>query len=173
MAKKEQKDKALDLDAMERLAEVMNDTPRNIKIGGKDYPIKALKAGTQWLIAEKSAKILKAEQGNMNDVIKQFAINIPTVVDVITLAILNDKDEIFAPNGRDYSDKFNAVRETIMWKTNPNDWISLIVEIINMLSFDYFFDITNAIAKIREMALARKMTMEERELSSAEQNTGK
>lgn len=173
MKEEEQKDKAFDLDAMERLAEVMNDTPHNVKIGNENYPIRALKAGTQWLIAEKSAKILKAEQGNMNDVIKQFAVNIPTVVDVITLAILNDKDAIFAPNGKDYSDRFKAIRETIMWKTNPNDWISLIVEIINMLSFDYFFDITNAIGKIREMALARKMTMEERELLSAEQNTGK
>lgn len=155
--------KEASLSAMEKLAKVMNDSPTIVKMGKTDWPIKALRPGTQWLIAEESCKILKAEKGNMNDVIRQFAINIPSVVKVITLAILNDKNRIFKDyRNKQFSDEYQSVYDTIMWETNPDNWISLLVEIINMLSLDYFFQSTNAIAAVREMALGRKTKMEER-----------
>lgn len=154
--------KELPISAMEKLAKVMNDSPTVVKMSKTDFPITALKPGTQWLIAEESCKILKAEKGNMADVIKQFSVNIPSVVHVITLAILNDKDRIFTDyKKREYSDEYKSVYDTIMWETNPDNWIGLLVEIMNMLSMDYFFQCTNAVAMIREMALGRKMKMEE------------
>ena len=147
---------------MERLAKVMNDSPTIIKMKDYEFSITALKPGTQWLIAEEACKIMKAEKGNMEDVIKQFAINIPSVVHVITLAILNDKDSIFKNiKTREYSAEYETVYDTIMWETSPDNWLSLLVEIMNMLSMDYFFQSTNAVAMIREAALGRKMKMEE------------
>ena len=154
--------KTISVDAMERLAKVMNDTPTIVKMSNTEFAITALKPGTQWLIAEESCKIMKAEQGNFKDVIKQFAINIPSVVHVITLAILNDKNRIFEDyKSRKYSEEYQSVYETIMWETSPDNWLSLLVEIMNMLSMDYFFQSTNAVAMIREAALGRKMKMEE------------
>lgn len=154
--------KTTSVDAMERLAKVMNDTPTIVKMSNTEFAITALKPGTQWLIAEESCKIMKAEQGNFKDVIKQFAINIPSVVHVITLAILNDKNRIFEDyKSREYSEEYQSVYETIMWETSPDNWLSLLVEIMNMLSMDYFFQSTNAVAMIREAALGRKMKMEE------------
>ena len=154
--------KDISVDAMQRLAEIMNDTPTVMKMGKTEFAITALKPGTQWLIAEESCKIMKAEQGNFKDVIKQFAVNIPSIVHVITLAILNDKNRIFDDyKSRKYSEEYQSVYETIMWETNPDNWISLLVEIMNMLSMDYFFQSTNAVAMIREAALGRKMKMEE------------
>lgn len=154
--------KTISVDAMERLANVMNDTPTIVKMSKTEFAITALKPGTQWLIAEEACKILKAEKGNMNDVIRQFSINIPSVVHVITLAILNDKDRIYSDyKKKEISDEYKSVYETIMWETNSESWIGLLVEILNMLSLDYFFQVTNAIAMIREMALGRKMKMEE------------
>lgn len=154
--------KTISVDAMERLAKVMNDTPTIVKMSKTEFAIKALKPGTQWLIAEEACKILKAEKGNMNDVIRQFSINIPSVVHVITLAILNDKDRIYSDyKKKEISDEYKSVYETIMWETNSESWIGLLVEILNMLSLDYFFQVTNAIAMIREMALGRKTKMEE------------
>ena len=147
---------------MERLAKVMNDTPTIVKMSNTEFAITALKPGTQWLIAEESCKIMKAEQGNFKDVIKQFAVNIPSVVHVITLAILNDKNRIFEDyKSRKYSEEYQSVYDTIMWETSPDNWLSLLVEIMNMLSMDYFFQSTNAVAMIREAALGRKMKMEE------------
>ena len=154
--------KDISVDAMQRLAEIMNDTPTVMKMGKTEFAITALKPGTQWLIAEESCKIMKAEQGNFKDVIKQFAVNIPSVVHVITLAILNDKNRIFEDyKSRKYSEEYQSVYDTIMWETSPDNWLSLLVEIMNMLSMDYFFQSTNAVAMIREAALGRKMKMEE------------
>lgn len=154
--------KELPLSAMEKLAKLMNDSPSVVKLGKTEWPIKALRPGTQWLIAEESCKILKAENGNMNDVIKQFAANIPSVVKVLTLALLNDRDRIYKDyKSRQLSDEFNAVYDTIMWETDPKNWISLLVEVMNMLSIEYFFQVTNAIGIVREMALGRKTKMEE------------
>ena len=154
--------KDISVDAMQRLAEIMNDTPTVMKMGKTEFAITALKPGTQWLIAEESCKIMKAEQGNFKDVIKQFAVNIPSVVHVITLAILNDKNRIFDDyKSRKYSEEYQGVYDTIMWETSPDNWLSLLVEIMNMLSMDYFFQSTNAVAMIREAALGRKMKMEE------------
>ena len=154
--------KKVSVDAMERLAMIMNDTPTIVKMSNTEFAITALKPGTQWLIAEESCKIMKAEQGNFKDVIKQFAVNIPSVVHVITLAILNDKNRIFEDcRSRKYSEEYQSVYDTIMWETSPDNWLSLLVEIMNMLSMDYFFQSTNAVAMIREAALGRKMKMEE------------
>lgn len=150
------------LDAMQKLASIMNDSPTLIKMGKTEFAITALKPGVQWLIAEESCKIAKAESANFSDVIKQFSINIPSVVKVITLAILNDKDRIFKNyKNREYSDEYDSVYETIMWETNPENWLSLLIEIMNKLSMDYFFQSTNVVAMIREAALGRKMKMEE------------
>ena len=154
--------KTISVESMERLAMIMNDTPTIVKMSNTEFAITALKPGTQWMIAEESCKIMKAEQGNFKDVIKQFAINIPSVVHVITLAILNDKESIFKDfKKREYSEEYQTVYDTIMWETSPDNWLSLLVEIMNMLSMDYFFQSTNAVAMIREAALGRKMKMEE------------
>lgn len=162
------------LDAMTRLAQVMNDSPTIVKMANTEWAIKALRPATQWLIAEESLKIQKSEEGNFTDVIKQFAQNIPSVVKVLTLAILNDKKRIYGDNTNgEFSDEYRAVYDTIMWETDSQSWIGLLVEIMNMLSLDYFFASTNAIAMIREMALGRKMTMEEQKQSLAVPSTVK
>lgn len=114
-------------EAMERLARVMNDTPTIVKLGEHGFPITALKPGTQFLIAEEACRICKAEKGNMMDVIKQFAINIPSVIKVLTLAILNDKDRIYADYAtRKFSNEYETVYQTIEWETDPKGWIALL-----------------------------------------------
>lgn len=151
------------MEAMERLAAVMNDTPTIAKLGRTEFAITALKPGTQWLIAEESCKIMKAERGNMADVIRQFGACLPSVVKVITLAILNDRDRIFKDyRKKELSDEYEAVYETIMWETSQDGWLALLVEVMNLLSLDFFFESTNVIAVVREMALGRKKKMEER-----------
>ena len=162
------------MDAMSRLAQVMNDSPTVVKMANTEWPIKALRPATQWLIAEESLKIQKSEEGNFSDVIKQFAQNIPSVVKVLTLAILNDKKRIYGDNtDGSFSEEYRAVYDTIMWETDSQSWIGLLVEVMNMLSLDYFFASTNAIAMIREMALGKKMTMEEQKQSLAVPNTAR
>ena len=162
------------LEAQERLIEIMNDSPRAITLGGKEWQVKALKPGTQYLIAQQAVAICKAESANYEDVIRQFAVNTPAVVAVLTLALLNDRARIFA-NGHDgaYSEEYYSVYETIMWDTNPAEWISLLVEFLSMLDVEVFFSTTSSIQILRQRLLERKKTTEEQKQLSQEQNGDK
>lgn len=150
------------LEAQERLIEIMNDSPRVLSFDGTKWELRALKPGTQWLIAQEAIKIQKAESANMGDVMKQFAVNLPSVAKVLTLGLLNDRRRIFA-NGKDgeYSKEFQDTYTTILYDTKQENWLSLLVEMIDMLGVEVFFSITSSIQILRQRLLDRKMTVEE------------
>lgn len=138
----------VNIDSMLRLAEIMNDSEREIRLGDKTYKIKALRAGTQWLVAQEACKIAKTGE-NFTDIINQFARNIPAVVRVLTLVILNDKDKIEGPEYQDLYD-------TIMWETPRQEWITVLVECLQMLSLEDFFVLIGAIDNFRTMTMTKR-----------------
>ncbi len=158
-------DEKITLDLQRRLAEIMNDSAHVVKLGGKEYEIRALKPGAQWLIAEESCKIAKAEENNFSDLIKQFAMSKPAVVRCLCIAILNDKAKIEGP-------EYQALYDTIMWDTNENEWMGVLVEVLQMLDLEGFFRLTSAVEMIRKMALTRKKKAE-RKQSTHKQNGAK
>lgn len=161
-------------EAMERLSDIMNDTPVRVHTSIGDFDITALKPGTQWLIASEAVRIQKSEKGNFSDMIRHFAESLPAVARVIALAVLNDRDRIFKDyEAREYSGEYRALYDSLMWESDHSEWAGILVRIMEMLSFDFFFDITSVIATLRDMTLERKMTMEERRLSSAAQSGGR
>lgn len=142
-------------EAMMRLARVMNDSPTIVKLNGSEWAIRALKPGTQWLIAEEACKVIANENMTMGDVIKQFATNASSVCRVITLAILNDKERIY---GKEYQELYDA----LMWgDCDIKQWAFLLSEILSLIDVDFFFASTNAIKTLRQTTLDRKVTMEE------------
>lgn len=141
--------------SMARLARLMNDSPTMMKLHGTEWEIHALKPGTQWLIAEEACKIVDRENMAMGDVLKQFAVNLPSVCRTLTLALLNDKQRI-------YSDEYKEVYELLMWgEYDMKDWAVLLAEILNLVDVDFFFASTNVVKTLRRNTLDRKMTMEE------------
>lgn len=160
------------LSSQERLIEIMNDSPRIRSFDGTRWEIRALKPGVQWLICQEAVKIQKAESASYSDVIKQFAVNIPSVAKVITLGLLNDRQRIFA-NGRDgaFSKEFDDTYYTILYDTSQASWMGLLVEIIEMLDVEVFFSITSSIQILRQRTLERKLTVEEQRQLSQGQNT--
>lgn len=160
-----------ELDAQERLAQVMNDSPTLVKMGEHGFPITALKPGVQMLIAQEACRIVKVEQANFADVIRQFAMNFDSVIKVLALAILNDRDRIWADEKRQiYSEEYETVCSTIRWETEPKYWMGLLVEVMNLLSMDFFFSVTETIKILKEMTLKRKTTMQEQRSSAAALN---
>ena len=136
--------------AMERLAQIMNDTPTIVKLKGTEFKITALKPGTQWLIAEEACKIVKGENLSMGDVIKEFAVNLPAVARVIALAMLNDKERI-------NSGEYQQIYDMLLWGDfEMRDWAGLLVEILNLIDVDFFFASTNVIQTVRSQTLMRK-----------------
>jgi hypothetical protein len=142
-----------DIDAQLRLAEILNDTPRQITLGERTFSIKALRPGTQYLIAGEAAKIAKASE-SFSDLIRQFAENIPSIIRCLTLAILNDKDKIY--NEKEYK----SLYEFIEWETNPNQWLSTLVEVMQMLDMNAFFLLTSQVDLFREITLTKKKKSE-------------
>lgn len=141
--------------SMARLAQLMNDTPTIVKLYGTEWQITSLKAGTQWLIAEEACKVVEKENMSMGDVIKQFAVNMPSVCRVLTLALLNDKEKIY---GKQYDD----VYEMLMWGDfKIKDWAMFLSEILNLIDVDFFFASINAVKTLRQNTLDRKTTREE------------
>lgn len=126
----EEKKGISELEAQLRLAQILNDTPKMIKLGGREFPLKPLRMGAQWLIAEESCKIAKAEE-SFTDIVKRFATNAPAVIRCICIAILNDKDKI---EGKEYQDLYDF----ISWETNPAEWMAILVEILQMLDYQNF-----------------------------------
>lgn len=160
-----------EFDAQERLAQVMNDSPTLVKMGEHGFPITALKPGVQMLIAQEACKIVKVEQANFADVIRQFSMNFDSVIKVLALAILNDRDRIWADEKRQiYSEEYETVCSTIRWETEPKYWMGLLVEVMNLLSMDFFFSVTETIKILKEMTLKRKTTMQEQRSSAAALN---
>lgn len=151
-------------ESMERLARIMNDSPSLVTIHGTEWRITGLKPGVQWLIAEQACQIVKGEKLSMGDVIKEFSVNLPAVVHVITLALLNDKKRIFSDyEKRELSGEYRQVYDLLMWgEYDMKDWALLLGEILNLISTDFFFESTNVIQTVREMTLTRKTKKAER-----------
>lgn len=153
------------LEAQERLVEILNDSPRLASLNGSEYEIRALRMGTQYLIAQEVIKINKAESATYGDIVKQFSVNIPSVVKVIVLCILNDKHRIYKDGieSRGFSDEYTALYETIMWEGNLNDYGNILLECLQMLDISTFMtalDILSVfkatVTKKREMTKGQK-----------------
>ena len=83
------------LESQCRLAEILNDSPRLVSLNGTEWEVRALRMGTQWLIAQRAADVLREESKTFGDIIRQFSLNIPAILDVLTLCLLNDRFKIF------------------------------------------------------------------------------
>lgn len=167
MAKKVKdiENREVSIEAQERLAEILNDSPRVVNLQGTEWEIRALRMGTQWLIAKKCIEVNKAQSANFGDVVKQFATNIPAILEVLTLALLNDRNKIFkCGNERDgYSDLFRATYDTLMWECNVDEFGAIFLEVLQMIDVSFFWDSHRILEIFRESTMARKnQTLEQR-----------
>ena len=154
----EEKDnKISELDAMLRLAEIMNDSPTPFEVGGKTYNITALKMGTQVLIAEETCKIQKHQEGNLVDMFNQFARSLPAVVRCLAFAVLNDKDKIYKNYAtKEFSDEFNSLCERIEWESDKRQWMDVLSKVINKIDVAFFLNISEQMKILRDTTMRRR-----------------
>ncbi len=154
----EEKDnKISELDAMLRLAEIMNDSPTPFEIAGKTYNITALKMGTQVLIAEETCKIQKHQEGNLVDMFNQFARSLPAVVRCLAFAVLNDKDKIYKNYAtKEFSDEFNSLCERIEWESDKRQWMDVLSKVINKIDVAFFLNISEQMKILRDTTMRRR-----------------
>lgn len=146
------------IDAQERLAEILNDSPRLVSLNGTEWEVRALRMGTQWLIAQKCIKIAKAEGANFGDIIKQFSVNIPSLIEVITLALLNDKNKIFKDGieSNGYSDLYKSTYDTLMWDCKVEEFGNIFLEVLQLIDVSFFMESHRILEIFREATMTRK-----------------
>lgn len=157
---KEKEIPKVSLEAQERLAEILNDSPRLVNLNGTEWEVRALRMGTQWLIAKKVIEINKAESATFGDVIKQFAVNIPAVLDVLTLCLLNDKYRIYK-NGNEYegfSDEYIATRNTLEWECNVSTFAEILLEVLQLIDINFFTQALDMLQIFRATVTEMKRT---------------
>lgn len=162
MAKKKEVKKEdvgqVSIESQMRLAEILTDSPRLVSLNGTEWEVKALRMGTQWLIAKKCVEINKADSASMGDVIKQFSTNMPAILDVITLALLNDKDKIFKDgvDGGEFSELYKTTRETLEWECNVGEFADILFEVLQMLDSNFFYQALDMLQIFRASVMERK-----------------
>lgn len=152
------------LEAQERLVEILTDSPRIVSLNGSEWAIKALRMGTQYLIAKKVIEIKRAEDNTFGDIIQQFAVNIPAVIEVITLALLNDKNKIFknGVDGGEYSELYEATYQTLMWECKVEDFGNLLLEILQLIDTNFFMESCRILEMFKMSTTARTKITEQK-----------
>lgn len=156
MEEKEKKNKVDILEAQCKLAEIMNNTPHVVSFEGTRFEITHLKNGTQYLICEEAIKIINNENMSFGDIMKQFAVNMPSIIKVITYALLNDKNRIFVDgdNTKGLSDEFNATYDTLMWDVDNNEGIvDMLMEILKMIDISFFLKSSGVVKMMKTMMM--------------------
>lgn len=158
-AKKREESMEVSLDAQQRLAEILNDSPRLVSLKGTEWEVRALRMGTQWLIAKIVADMAKEEESKtFGDIIRQFSINIPAILDVLTLCLLNDKVKIFEggnPN-KGYSKLYVATRNTLEWECEVSEFGNLLFECLQLMDVDFFLQSRDILEIFKKSALEKK-----------------
>lgn len=154
----------VNLEAQERLVEILTDSPRIISLNGSEWAIKALRMGTQYLIAKKVIEIKRAEDNTFGDIIQQFAVNIPAVIEVITLALLNDKNKIFknGVDGGEYSELYETTYQTLMWECKVEDFGNLLLEILQLIDTNFFMESCRILEMFKMSTTARTKIKEQK-----------
>ena len=151
------------LEAQEQLVEILNDSPHLVSLAGTPYEVRSLRFGTQYLIAQEAITINKLEHANFGDIVKQFAVNIPSVIKVLTLCLLNDKSRIYKDgierNG--FSDEYHALYDTLMWEGNIQEYGNLLLECLQLLDISAFLQALDIVQLFRASVTMKKNQMDE------------
>ena len=151
------------LEAQERLAEILTDSPRLVSLNGTEWEIRALRMGTQYLIAQEVIKINKVENANFGDIVKQFAVNIPSVLKILTFALLNDKNKIFKDGNENegFSELYEATYNTLAWECEVSEFGNILLETLQLLDVSFFTQATHIVEMFKTATTARRTTTKE------------
>lgn len=151
------------LDEQARLAEILTDSPRLVSLNGTEWEIRALRMGTQYLIAQEVIKINKVENATYGDVMKQFAVNVPSMLKILTFALLNDKNKIFKDGNEHngFSEIYEATYNTLEWECNVSEFGNILLETLQLLDVSFFTQATHIVEMFKTATTARRTTTKE------------
>lgn len=146
------------LDDQIRLAEILNDSPRLSSLNGTEWEIRALRAGTQNLIAAKVLEISKNETDSFGDIVRHFAKSVPATLHIFTLALLNDKNKIYKDGNplNGYSDLYKETYETLEWDCDPKQFGQILIDTLSLLDISFFSQSLDMLDIFRQSVTKKK-----------------
>lgn len=147
-------------EAQNRLAEILADQPTIIKFAGTEWEIFALRMGTQYLMAHEICELSRKEHATYEDALRGVEDAIPTIIRVIALILLNDKNKIFQ-NGdqkQGYSKLFKRTCDTIEWNTSRDDMMNLFGECLSLIDVSFFMEALGMLQIFRASVTEKKRT---------------
>lgn len=148
------------LDSQARLAEILNDSPRLVSLNGTEWEVRTLRMGTQWLISKVVSDMIKDETKTFGDIMRQFSVNIPAILDVLTLCLLNNRFKIFKDGKQEngYSELYYATRRTLEWDCDVAEFGKILLECLQLLSVDFFLQSRDILEIFEKSVLEKKRT---------------
>ena len=119
--------------------------------------------GTQYLIAQEVIKINKVENANFGDIVKQFAVNMPSIIKILTLALLNDKNKIFKGGDEKagFSELYQATYNTLDWECEASEFGNIFLETLQLLDVGFFMESCRIVEMFKVATTARRTTTKE------------
>lgn len=158
LEKEQKKVPDVSIDDQMRLAEILNDSPRLVSLNGTNWEVRALRMGTQYLIAQKVLEITKNENDSFGDVVRHFAKSIPAVLDIVTLCLLNDKKKIYKDGdvSLGFSDLYHATRSTLEWDCDVTKFGEILINVLQMLDVSFFLQSLGTLDVFRQLVTKKK-----------------
>lgn len=147
-------------ESQNRLAEILSDAPSIEKLAGTEWEMRPLRMGTQYLIVQEVCKINKAESATYGDILKELLASIPSLCNVLALALLNDKNKIYQ-NGdanQGYSKLYKKTVDTIMWAADKEDMARIMLDCLQMVDVSFFMDALGMLQIFRASVTEKKRT---------------
>lgn len=149
-------------DSQARLAEILSDSPRLVSLNGTEWEVRALRYGTQWLIADRICKMNKQASASFGDIMKDFQTDVPAVCEVLALALLNDRYKLFVDGveSKGMSQLYETTVSTLMWECPVTDFANILVEVFQLLDVNFTMDVAATL-----QMLTASVTMKKRNLT--------
>ena len=159
---KQQEQEALKVsdEAQNRLAEILADGFTEEKCAGTVWRIRPLRMGTQYLIVNEVCKLNIENDAKYGDVLHELKNAMPTLWNVFTLILLNDKNEIYQ-NGdpsQGFSKLFYKTRKTVEWYANKEEMSSILLTTLQLIDVSFFMEALGMLQIFRASVTEKKRT---------------
>lgn len=147
-------------EAQNRLAEILADGFTVEKCAGTEWEIRSLRMGTEHLIVNEICKLNIENGAKYGDVLHELKNAMPTLWNVFTLILLNDKDKIYqnGDTSQGFSKLFYKTRKTIEWYANKEELSSILLTTLKLLDVSFFMDALAMLQIFRASVTEKKRT---------------
>ena len=144
----------------DRLAEILANSPHLVSLNGTPWEVRALKYGTQYQIAAKVCELNAIEDATYGDGLKSFKNGLEGYMQILALALLNDKDKIFkdGKESNGYSKQFTDFVDWLMWNIDNATIVSVISEVMALLDVSFFTEVLGMLQIFRTSVTEKKRT---------------